>query len=384
MGSDKQVGRQVRDRVLQLVSVRNDAARRMGFADHWRKNIQLVELDEADLFALLDDLATQTDGPFARSKAELDSSLATRFGVAIDELRPWHYGDPFFQRPPSTAGGLDAIFADTRLEELALATFDGIGLDVRPVLERSDLYERPGKDQHAFCTCVDRREDIRILCNVQSNERWMETLLHELGHGAYDQALDQSLPFLLRTPSHILTTEAIAMLFGRLPLNGEWLREVVGVDGARVAELVSPIRERQRLGMLIFVRWVLVMVHFERALYTDPGQDLDRLWWDLVERYQRLRRPEGRAAPDWAAKIHLALYPVYYQNYILGELTASQLQRAISGEAGGIVGKVGAGRFLRERVFAPGGTMRWDSLIERATGQRLSASAFVDEFARPA
>lgn len=379
----KQVGQQVRDRVLQLVRLRNEAARRMGFPDHWRKDIQLAELDEAALFALLDDLAAQTDAPFARAKAELDAALARRFGVAVDELRPWHYGDPFFQRPPSTAGGLDALFADKKLEELAIRTYDGLGLEVRPILDRSDLYERPGKNQHAFCTCIDRRQDIRILCNLQPNERWMETLLHELGHAVYDQYLDQSLPFLLRTPSHILTTEAIAMLFGRLPLNGTWLREVVGVDDQTVAELVPRIQARQRLGMLIFVRWVLVMVHFERALYTDPDQDLNRLWWDLVERFQRLRRPEGRDAPDWAAKIHLALYPVYYQNYLLGELTASQLQRAMATEAGGIVGSAESGRFLRDRVFAPGATVRWDALIARATGAPLAPDAFVEEFARP-
>ena len=34
----------------------------------------------------------------------------------------------------------------------------------------------------------------------------------------------------------------------------------------------------------------------------------------------RLKKPEGRNMPDWATKIHIALYPCYYHNYLLGEL----------------------------------------------------------------
>ena len=51
-------------------------------------------------------------------------------------------------------------------------------------------------------------------------------------------------------------------------------------------------------------------------------------------------RPPGRAAPDWASKIHLAVAPVYYQSYLLGELLASQLDRAVRDHAGGFVARV--------------------------------------------
>jgi peptidyl-dipeptidase A len=69
-----------------------------------------------------------------------------------------------------------------------------------------------------------------------------------------------------------------------------------------------------RLRMLVFSRWAQVMYRFEKSMYEDPDQDLNKLWWDLVEKYQGLRKPEGRDMPDWAAKIHIALYPCYYHN----------------------------------------------------------------------
>ena len=173
------------------------------------------------------------------------------------------------------------------------------------------------------------------------------------------------------------------MLMGRLALDGEWLTNVAGVELATVGRLAPELRDQGRLGMLIFVRWMLVMCHFERQLYLDPKQDLNTLWWDMVEKYQLLHRPEGRDEPDWAAKIHLALHPVYYQNYILGELSASQLKRHLAANFGGLVDNPRAGRFLIERVFRPGAVREWDSALEYATGEKLNPRYFVEEFVEP-
>ncbi len=79
-----------------------------------------------------------------------------------------------------------------------------------------------------------------------------------------------------------------------------------------------------RLQMLVFSRWAQVMYRFEKSMYENPDQDLNQLWWNMVEKYQMLTKPEGRNMPDWATKIHIALYPCYYHNYLLGEMLASQ------------------------------------------------------------
>jgi peptidyl-dipeptidase A len=133
---------------------------------------------------------------------------------------------------------------------------------------------------------------------------------------------------------------------------------------------------------LTFARWVLVMTSFERSLYADPDGDLDTLWWDLVERYQLVRRPDGRAAPDWAAKIHLAAAPVYYQNYLYGELFASQLDATLTARAGGIVDRAACGELLVRDVFAPSAACRWDELVTRATGAPLSATHLAAQLER--
>ena len=266
------------------------------------------------------------------------------------------------------------LFADADLEALTVRTYDGLGLDVRPALSRSDLYARDAKSQHAFCIDIDREGDVRVLCNVEPSERWMDTMLHEFGHGAYNQGVAPELPWLLRDAAHALTTEGVAMFMGRLVRSPEWLARVAGVPAPDLERLGPSLAEARRAALLVFARWVLVVTHFERQLYGDPDADLNAAWWDLVERYQLVRRPPGRDEPDWAAKIHLAVVPVYYQNYLYGELFASQLEATLVARAGGVVDRPEAGRFLAEQVFAPGASRRWDRLVEDATGEPRRAA----------
>jgi Zn-dependent M32 family carboxypeptidase len=73
--------------------------------------------------------------------------------------------------------------------------------------------------------------------------------------------------------------------------------------------------------------------------------------------------------------------PVYYQNYLYGELVASQLGDAVEARATGLVDRVDAGRLLVDEFFAPGASLRWDRLVERATGEPLGAGAFARHLA---
>jgi len=123
-----------------------------------------------------------------------------------------------------------------------------------------------------------------------------------------------------------------------------------------------------------------VMCHFERALYENPDRnDLGKLWWDIVEEYQLLTRPEpDRTAQDWAAKIHFVGYPAYYQNYLLGEIFGTQLQEAVTKACGGVFLEPSAGAFLVEKMFRAGARYPWRKLIERISGIPFSLTPFLE------
>ncbi|MDP9224484.1 MAG: M2 family metallopeptidase [Actinomycetota bacterium] len=374
--ASKEVGAVVADRVRELARLRNQAAHELGFADYYRMSLELQEMSEEWLFDILREVDELTDQPFRRWKSSLDDSLRRRFGSA--EIYPWHYAEPFFQSvPPDAKVSLDDALQHADGPALAAATFAGWGIDLSAVLAGSDLYPRDRKCQHAFCLDVDRSSgDVRILANVVAGERWVEVMLHESGHAAYDLMIHPQLPYSLRRAAHTFVTEAIALLSGRLLHDPAWLVQVAGVEEGQLAGIVAQLRAATAAQSLMFARWVLVMTHFERDLYSDPEGDLDARWWELVDRFQLVSPPPDRHGPDWAAKIHLAVAPVYYHNYLLGEVLASQLTAAISRECGGLIGVPEAGRLLIERIFRPGSLLRWDSLIEAAIGAPLSPHDF--------
>jgi peptidyl-dipeptidase A len=192
---------------------------------------------------------------------------------------------------------VDRYFRDKDLAELTRKTYDNLGLEVRDVLARSDLYERAGKDQHAFCLQVGHSYpyDVRVLANVRPNSYWMDTMLHEFGHAVYDKHINPNLPYLLRTAAHTSTTKSIALMTGSLVDEPAWLSAVAGVPEAG---LPGDLLRLVRADRLVFVRWALVMYRFEKALYEDPNlEDPNTFWWDLVEKLQLVERHQTATSP---------------------------------------------------------------------------------------
>ncbi len=387
--ASKKVGSVVEADLKDLVKFRNEAAVKLGFKNYHALQLFLNEQDGTQLLALFDELDELTRGPFKAAKADLDERLAKSYGIKVEELMPWHYHDPFFQETPGVfSADLDAPFVRADLLEMSRKFYAGIGLPIDRVIINSDLYEKKGKSPHAFCTDIDRDGDVRVLANVKPDDYWASTLLHEFGHSVYSSKnIPATLPYILRSESHILTTEGIAMMFERLTKRQAFLAKMgIPVDNAKAFDETGSKTLRYRL--LIFSRWCQVMLRFEKGMYEDPDQDLNKLWWDLVEKYQLLRRPPNRSAPDYAAKIHIVSAPVYYHNYMMGEMFASQLHHTIAREVFQnadpntviYVGNPAVGAFLKKKVFDPGRTLTWDELTEFATGSKLNAKAFAADF----
>jgi peptidyl-dipeptidase A len=375
--ASKKIGAVLAPQILELVKTRNEAAHALGYSDYFQMQLDLQEVDPKWLLDTLQSLAASSKTAYEAVLNEVNASMSERFGTT--ELGPWAWSEPFCQEDPLDNQALDSLVEGVDLAKAGLAFYKQMNIDVSPILDRSDMKERPKKNQHAFCINIDRADDIRTLNNVCASIKWLETVLHELGHAIYETGYDSTLPWLLREPPHMITTEAMALLAGRQAYMRNPLKVLVGPSTNPVLERIEDGLKRRQL---VFSRWVLVMTEFESSLYCNPDQDLNSLWWNTVEKYQGIKAPSDRSGKfDWACKYHIGLAPVYYFSYLLGEMFASSIQATILKECGDSgISTEKAGRFLFTKLFAPGNSMPWNKLIEHVTGSSLAADAWLKEF----
>jgi peptidyl-dipeptidase A len=378
--ASKEIGDQLAPQILELVALRNKAAKSLGYSDFFQMQLDLQEVDGKWLLKFFDELATQSDQAYQEVLKTIEKEQTKRFKVKSDALGPWAWSEPFCQEDPLGGKELDSLVKEIDLAVAGTKFFQKMGIDVKGILEKSDNYEREGKNQHAFCINIDRDKDVRTLNNIKPTIKWLETILHELGHAVYELGFDPKLPWLLRDPPHMIPTEAMALVSGRQAYRAKILPSLIGKKSPLMDQADESLKRRQ----LIFSRWVFVMTAFESELYRKPKQDLNALWWKLVEKFQQVRPPSGREHKnDWASKYHLGLAPVYYFSYLIGELFASSIEESLQKQNGSIeIATEKGGQFLQQKLFAPGNSLSWNKLIESVTGKPITSEAWIKQFAK--
>ncbi len=383
--AQKAVGPEVESKLIELIKLRNQGAKELGFSNFHEMSVSFSDQDPKEVEEIFKSLASDTDKKFIEYKKELDKKIASRVNKKVEELMPWDYSNPFFQdESEGFAPDLSKYYEGRNIPLIGYSFYNEIGLPLGNVLKNSDLYEKEGKSQHAFCFDIDRNNDARILMNIRPNEESLSTLLHESGHAVYDLNTDKSQSWLYRTQAHTLTTEGSAMYFERFTKNPKWLEKNMGIKLSK--DEIKNLKKQETLSDLIFCRWTLVMYNFEKSMYENPDQDLNSLWWELVEKYQNIKKPEGRNKADWASKIHLVSAPVYYHNYMLAGLLVAQLQHKIGTKFAkdekwdefDVTGNKEVGRWLKTNIYKPGAKYNWNLLIKKATGEELTSKYFVE------
>ena len=196
-------------------SGRDEAARSVGYRDWFALAVATSEMDETRLFGALDECDRLTaDALRGAWKAETDARLAEHFGCAVEpSCGRGPARTPSSRRYCGRRVDLAHVYAGKDVVALARATYDGLGVDTGPILDRSDLSRATGN-------ASTRSASMSIATATSACwPRGGRPLLD--GHdapraraGAYDIGFDRRLPWLLRD-CHLTVTEGIAILMGR-------------------------------------------------------------------------------------------------------------------------------------------------------------------------
>ena len=383
--ASKKVGKEVAKEIIKLAKMRNKAALSLGFKNYYEMRLISTGQDPKEIESIFDELDLLTRRPYSELKYNMDDYFAERYGIPVKDLRPWHYQNRFFQQAPNIYKiNFDKYYKQKDLINLTEIFFESIDVEIDDIFSKSDLFEEENKTELASTRDIDRNGDVRILASIRDNSSSMNTILYESGFAIHLKFIDKNLPYTLRKPAHFLINDAIGNLFSRMATSPIFLKNVVGVEKEEVKNIENICTKKLRLEKFVFSRWSQVMYHFEKGLYENPDRDLNKYWWDLVEKYQLIKRPDNRNEADWASKLHLITQPCQYHNYMLGDLLASQIFYYLKHNKiikdNNFVGNPEVGEYLKNNIFKYGALLEWNDLIEKATGEKLTAEYFKNQF----
>ena len=378
--SYQQMGKVIAPDIIKLVKDRNELAVSFGFPDYYHLLLEEKDQSPQKIQSLIVEIELRTRERFFEVKKVIDKNLARRFGIPIQELRPWHYNDgKTSYLPKSSISKLDSLLAPTDPIKRASDFFAGIGLPIQDVIDKSEL--RKGNMDATIV--IDFRNDIRIIGGITNTFDGLTKILHEGGHATHYKNISDDVPYLLKGPS-LFIAEGIASYFSKMAYDSLWLGQEVSCGEKTKSQIALICRHFRQIDQLFRIRKQMVFAEFEREIYASPDQDLDLLWNDLNLKYLGINYPKENGTCFWAANKYFTSLSCNIQNYIVADVFATQLKHTVDDKILNkntlfIQDNKAVGKYLIDNLFRYGDLYPWEKLVEKATGEPLNSTYFVEE-----
>jgi peptidyl-dipeptidase A len=380
MDSHRQGAQKIAPEIINLVKGRNEIARILGYPDYYHVQFESKDESPEEVKLLIGEIEQKTAKNYLEAKRLIDKNLAKYYHIEVNELRPWHYIDERISYlPKEFTSKLDSLLSPVDPVKRAANFFDGIGLNIQPILDKSEL--RNGSMNVMFN--IDFRNDIRLIGRINNSFDGLTTIMHLGGHAAHHYNISGDIPYLLQGPS-LIVAEGIARYFENMAYNPQWLAEEIVLDENTKKEITSIMQQFKEIDQLFRIRKQMVIAEFEREIFSNPDQDLDHLWRKLNIKYLDIYYPEDKGACYWATYKYFTSLSCYVQNYILADVVAAQLKHAVETNVlqGGrlpVKNNKGVGEYLIKNLFTYGDLYPWKKLIKKSTGEPLNSTYFVNE-----
>lgn len=349
------LSRKLEARTRELFHIRNGLARAEGYGNYVEMQLEAQGLTLAQVKAMLEEL-TQASAP--TYQAILGEAAARH---QLGQVQPWDLkflldGEsslPIKHFPRSgIIGKLEEWGHDHGCE------LSRLGISVH-------FLDIP---YNGLCVTVSPG-DIRILANPADGHNYYKTAFHELGHALHSAHSNPGSYILRREPS--VFAEGMAEMIGYTVQDPAWLA-AMGLTPAEVAAAAT-----QAMGpWFAYLRQRTAHALFEYEAYANPDGDLDQINGQIEAHVLGCAVDDS---PRWAAEPNAwySRYPVYWQNYVLADVVASQIHHDLRRRFGQVWRNPAALEHIKAHYWAPGGALDWQEKLRRGTGEALNTKALV-------
>lgn len=406
----------MRDMYTRFVTLGNEGARDIGFADMselWRSGYDMTPAEfDGEVERLWQEVKPLYDQLHCYARAELSDHYGKKRVPTTGPIPAHVLGNMWSQSwealypllaPYPAEPSLDVTAAmqakgwePQRLVKTAEGFFTSLGLDPLPqtFYERSMFVQPTDREVvcHASAWDVSTRGDLRIKMCIKVDEDSLLTLHHELGHNYYYQAY-RTLPYLYQSGANDGFHEGIGDTLA-LSVTPAYLKELGILD--TVSESPEANLNKQMsvaLAKIAFLPFGRMMDKWRWQVFSGeiPPERYNEAWWALVKEYQGLVPLEDRGEQffDPGAKYHIPANTPYMR-YFLAAVLQFQFHEALckaSGHTGplytcSIHGSKEAGARLQE-MLAMGASKPWPDALEAITGSRTMDARPIVEYFQP-
>ncbi|MBV1774248.1 M2 family metallopeptidase [Burkholderiaceae bacterium DAT-1] len=408
------VARGYKKEYAEYVSLANKGAREMGFKDNgalWRSGYDMSEQAFGeDVERVWRQVKPLYDSLHQYARYKLRQTYGHDVVPASGPIPAHLFGNMWSQsweniypilKPSTTRSDYDLskVLEERKISaqdmvKIGEGFYTSLGMEKLPAsfYERS-LFVKPQDREvvcHASAWDIDQLEDVRIKMCIRPTEEEFITIHHELGHIYYDLAYRKQAN-LFRGGANDGFHEAIGDTIA-LSITPEYLKKIGLMDAnAEAGDEITPLLQ-QALKKIAFLPFAYLVDNWRWQVYGGKvkPEDYDKVWWQLREQYQGVKRPVPATAGgfDAGAKFHVAS-DTPYARYFLAHILQFQFQRALCKEAGysgplnrcSIYGNKAAGAKY-QAMLTLGTSKPWPEALKTLTGEdKLDGSAIIDYFA---
>ena len=410
----RQVSQPMRPLYAQQVSLTNEGANQLGYADTgamWRSKYDMP----ADDFATeLDRIWGQVKPLYNSLHCHVRAKLGEKYGedkVPQDQPIPAHllgnmwaqtWGNIYDVVAPENADpGYDVtqLLAEHNYDELKMVQgaetfFTSMGFEKLPdTFWTRSLFTKP-KDRdvqcHASAWNLDNKDDLRIKMCIQRTGEEFSVIHHELGHNFYQRAYNK-LPLYYQESANDGFHEAIGDTIA-LSVTPGYLKEIGLLEQVPDESKDIGLLMKMALDKVAFVPFGLLVDQWRWQVFSGQisPEQYNKAWWDLREKYQGVQAPIARNEShfDPGAKYHVP-GNVPYTRYFLAHVLQFEFHRSLCEIAGNkesihrcsVYNSKEAGERLNA-MLEMGSSRPWQEALESITGSKqMDATAMLDYFA---
>lgn len=308
---------------------------------------------------------------FRQIREETESEYQSLLGrmrqeLGVEKVEPWDI-DFFFTR---ITGEVDqeALEPEEMWSKVKRLTAD-LGLDLEPLPVDMKIAEITfGGGTYPILY----GKEVRILVNKYTGIRFLDTLLHEVGH-ALHYSFNADPTFILRSGFSEPFDEGLGQVMSLMLYRPPMATKYFGLTQRQAESL----RERYRLKTMVDIRETMADSLFELAAYDNPDQDLPTLYNRIYSEYLGV---DMHGAPVWAFDPFYSSGPVYLQSYVVAEMVGRQVHHDLEKRFGKGAWDKEAGEYLRKNYFSAGGRWTLDEILERSTGKPLTPQYLIESW----